>query len=207
MITNVLWMKIIPGYRDSGIAKLKELAQMMKDDHGSDAGVVLQVNIGSPYLAGLVSRHENIASMAKTIEALRTSKNFAKWNENAVEDFEWPSIEWQTFRAFRPGGDTYPNFIHSTACQITPGNIDAGRALMGKMADYFEATYGSSVGLYHLDGGPVYRHFWIVSYDSLERYEEVSAALDQDPKWAELRSKMGDMFDYPTFETALGQYI
>lgn len=207
MITTVLWMKIVPGHLDSATAKLKELAQMMEDNHGSRAGVVMQVNTGSPYLAGFVSGHESTATMAKTIAALRTSDSFAKWNGNAMEDFDWASIEWQTFRTFRPGGDEFPNFIHSISCQITPGNIDAGRAHMVKMADYFESAYGCSVGLYHLDGGSMYRHFWIVGYDSLEKYEEVGAALQNDAKWAELAGEMGDMFDYPTFEAALGQYI
>ena len=207
MITNVLWMKIIPGHLGPATTKLKELAQMMKKDHGSDAAVLMQVNVGSPYLAGLVSGHESTATMVKKIEALRGSENFAKWNADAFEDFDWASIEWQTFRAIRSGEDDFPNFIYSIACQLTPGNIDAGRTHMGKMADYFSQAYGVPVGLYCLEGGSVYRHFWIASYDNLERYEGVTAALQSDAKWIELLGEMGEMFDFPTFETSIGQYI
>ncbi len=207
MIVNVLWINIVPGFRDSGVAKLKELAQIMKEGQGVDAGVLLQVVTGSPYLAGFVSFHESTASQVKSIEALRTSDKFAKWNQDAAEDFNWATIELQSFKTLRPGGGKLPNFIYTNSIDILPGKLQAGREHMDKMAEHVKSVCGVDVGVYHLEGGAFYRHFWVGDYDSLEQYEQAQATLLTDEKWGELAEGMADLFDRSSLEISFGQYV
>ncbi len=207
MLINVLWMTINPGFRDSGVAKLKGLAQIMKDDQGVEAGVLMQVVTGSPYLAGLVSFHEDTATHVKAIATLEASEKFGKWFENTLEDFNWAKIESQSYRMLRPGGGKLPNFIYTTAIDILPGKLQPAREYMDKMAAYVKTACGVDVGVYHFEGGAFYRHFWVADYESLEQYEQVQATLSTDEKWGELAEGMADLFDRSSLESSFGQYV
>lgn len=207
MIYNVLWLNIIPGNREKGLAHLQKLAQIARDDYGLSSRVLLGVTTGPIYQTALVTAHGNMASMVNTNDALVQSENFRAWFGESTDLFGWATAEWQTFRALRSAEALFSNFIQVISIHIIPGKLAAAREQMGKLADHIESTYGRPVHILNLEGGLFYRHYWVVGYDNMEQYEAMETALQSDERYAQWTVDMMGMFDNTTIERNIGRYL
>ncbi len=203
MIYSILWINTVPGTRDDGLAHLQKWAQIVEEDFKTECGILLQVTSGSPYLAGVVTAHENMGAMVSNIDAQASSEQFQKWNEDSEGLLDWASSEWQTFRQLSAESNPLPNFISVIASDIKPGQLMQGREFMARVADHITSTYG----VVCLEGGSHYRHSWVMNYDSLDRYEEVNLALGSDEVWAKLAGEMLNYFDNTNLEKNIGRYV
>lgn len=152
--------------------------------------------------------HDSMAALVKAVDAIGSTDSFAAWSDEAVEYLDLASGEWQTFRVLRDGGGfASANFLNTGAIHITPGQMVPALGMLNKLADHYEATYGRPVDILSLEGGLHYRHYITISYDNLEQYDTVQAALANDEAYGQWTVDMMGMFDNRTIEKGIGRYV
>lgn len=208
MYYNVLWITAKPNNRMNGINHMKKLAQIDRDEHGLDSRVYIGIAHGPTNLIGFLTPYASMAAMVEAIDAIGASDSFAAWSVEAEKYLDLTTAEWQTFRVLRDGGgNASANFLNTIAVHITPGQMVSALEMLNKFADLYETTYGRPVDLLSLEGGLHYRHYITISYDSLEQYDAVQAALADDEAYAQWAVDMMGMFDNRTIEKGIGRYV
>ena len=207
MIYSIVWLQIKPGNLDKGMAHLQKLTQLALSDFGLKSRVLTSLTSGPVYQVGFVTAYESMSAAVKHGDDLVGSKNFQEWFAASGELFAWSSAQRQIFRG-QSAGDSYnSDFIHTVAIHITPGQLQAAREMLAKLAAHYESTYGRPADVLNLEGGLHYRHYITVGYDSVEQYEEVLAAVATDKVYGQWTVDMMGMFDNTTIEVNLGRYL
>ena len=192
----------------NGVAHLKKLEQIARDEHGLASRVYLGIAHGPTNLIGFITPYESMAALVKTGDAVGSGPSFQAWSEEAVEFLDLASAEWETYRILRDGGgNASANFLNTIGVHITPGKMGAAHEMLNKLAEHYEETYGRPVDILSLEGGLHYHHFITISYDTLEQYDAVQAALQDDDAYAQWAVDMMGMFDNRTIEKGIGRYM
>ena len=208
MYYNVLWITAKPNNRMNGAAHLKKLAEIVADELSLASRIFTNVTVGPTNLFGFLTPYKSMAAMVSGTDAIGQTAAFQAWSNEAEEILDLASAEWQTFRALRSGGgNASANFINTVAIHVTPGKLQPARAMLEKLANHYETTYGRPVDLLSLEGGLYYRHYIVVSYDDLAQYDAVQAALLTDKEYAQWAVDMMGLFDNATIETNVGRYL
>lgn len=211
MIVDVITVQLKPGKRVAGLEQLQKLGQMFSDKYNTFSRVLISVSGGPIYDASLVTVHDGLAQKVARGQELVADEAFQSWFAEASVCIEWPTSSSETYNTHRvpnfPDDWDRTNYTLFVSVDLIPGKWDAGQAHMSKLADLLERKYGLPTSVSTSLNGVRYRHYWAVSYPSLERYEEVDKALESDEEYRQWAAEAVDLMKLETAEMSIGQYL
>lgn len=210
MISNVLWLKSKVGSRQKSLELLGEMAQHIQGEYKVFSRVGLPIADGPIYKVALVTLYDGLEQMQTVTGALSQSDAFNQWFEKVEKLFKWQKASWESSRILRRGTfaeNNLPPILASMSIDVTPGKLIDARSHLNKLAEYYESKHERPTVVSTPLGGRHYRHFVITHFDSLNQFETISNALEEDADFGQWAVDMMGMFDNRTIERRLYQYV
>lgn len=199
-----------PGKRFQALDQLKAFAEMMTTETNTRCRVAISVTGGPIYQAFVVAAADSLAQLYGDYQAMATTEAFRDWFEGTADMIEWPSSNGFSWRVYKPEETTVdPNapFLGIFFVDLIPGQAEAGRMHLRKLAEHSQTAYGIPAIVFGAEDGSAYRHAIAVPYQSLEQYDEIIAATNTDEVYGQWVQDALSLMKMETLETAVYHYI